>query len=486
MFTDHKALLPRGAFLILACLMTSACSPAESIGPSLTPRQSPISSPAKPSTLTPTARASATASHTPNPTSAPPISPSPTPSRTPFAPGQCPQTSQPAPTLTPNELQAPSWQIEFYEEQLLSYLNTVGSAAALGDNLNRRQYVDGAKVRAHVQTTDLTGDGFPEVLVSLISFEGSPGAAIPVVFVFDCDDYSFHTLFRDYYGGETPGFREGDGLRALRDLNGDGIRDVLLSAILVSGTGGDYHRVFRILEWDGSTFRDLIPLIPCCGATAATSENADHAIRDTDGDGILELILTQSIPPWDGVPVRVRTDTWAWGGTEYSLRSWEHTPPLFRYQAVQDGDDASRFGEYDRAIRSYQQAIFDEKLLGWTTGFFYDPLNPTPPPTNLDERPRLEAYSRYRILLIHVVESRLDEAEIVYSTLQQKFPVGSLGFPYAAMATAFWEAYQAGAGITQACASAISYAQDHESEVLSWPLYIFDNEPADLCPFHDG
>ena len=44
-------------------------------------------------------------------------------------------------------------------------------------------------------------------------------------------------------------------------------------------------------------------------------------------------------------------------------------PPKYRFQAVYDGDDASRFGEYDRALALYQQAVFDEALLGWNPDF---------------------------------------------------------------------------------------------------------------------
>jgi hypothetical protein len=167
----------------------------------------------------------------------------------------------------------------------------------------------------------------------------------------------------------------------------------------------------------------------------------------------------------------------AWNGAQYIAIDFIIPPPVYRFHAVQDGDDASYFGQYDRALAFYQQAIFDEALEWWSLARYeyeaarhcgggYLTLPPLPSP-DADERPRLEAYSRYRILLLHTVRGYMPEAKVVYDTLQRKFPAERAGHVYAEMASVFWNDYNVSHSIRTACSRAIAYANDHSAAILN-------------------
>ncbi len=66
---------------------------------------------------------------------------------------------------------------------------------------------------------------------------------------------------------------------------------------------------------------------------------------------------------------------------------------------------------------------------------------------------------RWRILLIHVVQDHADAMQTVYDTLQARFPEGKTGHVYAAIAAAFWQAYQKTHDAAAACVQARTAAQ---------------------------
>lgn len=178
-------------------------------------------------------------------------------------------------------------------------------------------------------------------------------------------------------------------------------------------------------------------------------------------------------------------------------------PPEYRFQAVQDGDRASLAGQYDKALGFYQQAIFDDKLEGWSRAqrdyvlqvhFDQEDGTATPvetrPPLDPAEYPALAAYARYRIMLLHVVQGHLSDAKVVYDTLQAKFPEGQHGYIQAELATAFWKRYAMSGDIGDACNAAIEYTQSNSIDIL---FYLGNNSqygsqnlaytPETVCPF---
>jgi hypothetical protein len=190
--------------------------------------------------------------------------------------------------------------------------------------------------------------------------------------------------------------------------------------------------------------------------------------------------------------------TYEWDGQYFTLKNDEYTPPVYRFQAIQDADREVVNGYFDRALVLYQDASFSNKLEWWSPErrtyetnplYFSTPETPEPTPiVDNTEYPKLAAYAYYRIMLLHIVRGYESDAGTVYITLQQKFGTDPNGRPYVEMATAFWEAYQSTHKMYDGCAAAIQYAAEH-SEILI-PLgsdyhgsqshtYV----PADVCPF---
>jgi hypothetical protein len=188
------------------------------------------------------------------------------------------------------------------------------------------------------------------------------------------------------------------------------------------------------------------------------------------------------------------------------LLSSEFSPPNYRYQAVQDGDRAMSRHEYDKALAFYQEAIFNEDLLGWSPAhkerskilheFAWDfdeshkgTPEPAIPPDDPQEYPNLAAYARFRIMMLHILGEHLPEAQTVYETLREKFPEGKDGHEFTLIAQAFWNEYQLSKGIEGSCTQAISVAEKHK-DILRFLGADYHNsiqdimyESKDLCPF---
>ena len=140
----------------------------------------------------------------------------------------------------------------------------------------------------------------------------------------------------------------------------------------------------------------------------------------------------------------------------------------------------------------YQQGVFDTELPGWASGQLWpdreygDAPTPTPDP---EEDPRLSAYGRYRIMLLHAVQGFQQEAQIVYDTLQEKFPDGTLGSQYAELARVFWAEYSSSGDVESACAEAVAFAEAQSSTILRPLGKAFygsgqrEYNPEDICPF---
>jgi hypothetical protein len=86
----------------------------------------------------------------------------------------------------------------------------------------------------------------------------------------------------------------------------------------------------------------------------------------------------------------------------------------------------------------------------------------TDPEAAKDEQEVLEAYARWRIMLINTITGSQDAMQIVYQTLQEKFPEESPGHSYAVIASEFWKYYQITQDINAACAKANSAAKEQD------------------------
>jgi hypothetical protein len=351
---------------------------------------------------------------------------------------------------------------------------------------------------------DVTGDTVDDVVLELSTATDKGNSS--GVFIVSCRQGLFQTAFANSIppGPNNPTVD----LAGLVDMNGNGVADTVYSEVGYGATGNSFTS-FYIVEWDGQAFAQLLPDGPGGGAGMFelyfVGNQQDHHLAtdietmfpDVDGNGTRELVLIGGVDyglgdyPPDGPPQRLQVDTWAWNGQAFTLRLSEFEPPVYRIEAALDGDAATLRGDYERALDFYQQAVFDEDLIEWSSEMLemLDEIDAETIPSPAEERSRLNAYGRYRILLIHAILRNTDGVQIVYETLRRVIPRGSAGYPYVALADAFWEGLEAGGSVAAGCQRARANAAEHPDEVLA-PLgssmYGYNYEdytPQDICPF---
>jgi hypothetical protein len=293
----------------------------------------------------------------------------------------------------------------------------------------------------------------------------------------------------------------------IKDMNRNGIPDLVLKEITCH-----YCLGVQIFEWNGQEFEGMARawyLDPSLNELdfseiVGIDGYAEVKITDIDGNGTDEIIFQggASSAPGDmylNGPYRSLTIIYMWDGQFYSQYSSTYSPPEYRFQAVQDGDDSALRGATEKALAFYQDVIFSDQLKGWSDAemenlraqadvMFSGTATPTPvPPHNEDYLP-LAAYARYRIMLLHTLLGFQADAQVVYDTLQEKFPEGNAGHSYAEMAAAFWEEYLASRDIRLSCQKAIDYASAHPDILtpLEGPpggFWSRSYQPFDVCPF---
>ncbi len=376
------------------------------------------------------------------------------------------------------------------EENVLEILNTHG-ASALAEMYDEKDYSDDI---INYLYQDLTNDGVPEFALRTLGF-----------YIFGCKDGHYEILLMQRGVAGLPPTE----IVFVDDFNKNGVDEIVLLSRASQGGRG-----YKIYEWNDNNFINLlepdIPEYPDSGwiQLEATGE---LQVKDIDNDGAYEMIANSGIPVWviyeDGLPWRNERTYYKWNGEIYvPIRRDFSIPDVdfvtiqeFRFQSIQDGDLAMSQGEYAKALDLYQRAIFDDSLSGysleirenlrenWDTHFVNDPT-PTPYPDDSSEYPKLASYAYYRIMLLHVVQGNLIEAEKTCNTLQEEFAHDQYGAPYAEMAKEFWQAYQQNQNMTNACGAAISYAAIHPeiliplgSDYHGWQSHTY--QPADVCPF---
>ncbi|MCL4274344.1 MAG: hypothetical protein KJZ77_10775 [Anaerolineales bacterium] len=375
----------------------------------------------------------------------------------------------------PEKLEYPSPNAS---DKIAEFLNEGGNGEFLAERFDEI-YIK-SDYRGGYAFRDLTGDQVSEFLFVEINFSGKP-------IVFSCRNGYYERLFvlsrdHDFW----------DYTFEIDDLNVDGIPE-----IIVTGTDGvsfPQSKIY-IFEWDGQTFR--------ISGTADMLALWQTEIVDMDGNGTKEIVLTGDTPGCLSCgnfrPQRQRTIILSWNGSGYVEVSNEFASPKYRFQSVQDADNAVQHGKHDKALNIYEEVTSNKNLEWWSLERFtyeqdasyrwmpgYTPVpEPSEDPT---EYPRLAAYAYYRILLLHLAQGQEAEAASTYQTLLSTFGNDPYAAPYAEMATAFWEAYQPTNKMYDGCAAAIQYAVEHPeiliplgSDYHGWQAKIY--QPADVCPF---
>lgn len=419
----------------------------------------------------------------PSPTYDPCLFPSATPGQPPPCPIVDPNLALPA-ELTQNSIDRSG-----FSDDVLSFLNQGGSPEILVQAINIYFPFD--------DRLDYTNDGQQELILydrEMIILGCNPDGSAT---------YKILGVFSDYKGWWNPK------ILGTEDINKNGFPEIVLISIAYGGLSTALS--LTISEWDGQSIQSVVVSTPAYPYRSIADirggsiifEIGSVELQDLDGNGTREIIVHSGISghpdllshgPWRG-----GTDTFTWNGEAFVLLRSEIDPPVYRFQAVHDADQAILLGEYDKALRLYQEAIFSDKLRGWSpehsqqqfdiAATWYDGNpTPTPYPASPEEYYHLAAYARFRILVLHALRGNLVEAQTVYDTLQSKFPQGQPGHESALLAQYFWQAFQATQDVGQACNQSLASMGDQTDEIIYWlsgfhgmqsPTY----KPVDLCPF---
>jgi hypothetical protein len=431
------------------------------------------------------------------PTRVPTSTPTPTPTAIPpelFNPLLV-ETFTPAPaTVCPD--QNPSLKFDMFEqleaypffesEIFLEFLNSGGTISAI-----IKAYDNKYGNHSLITLTDLTGDKIQEIVVS-------NGKSINML---GCQDGEYLFL-----GGlPEEGLSPIAELVEMSDINRDGLKEIVA---YVGGCFNNRCPSVGVYEWNGEEFLSLIENFSsvdgCANLTVAPFE---VEVKDIDGNGTKEIIMHNSGNPWpdNDFPYREETRICMWNGQSFVVFKNEFSSPYYRYQAVQDGDRATLNGDYESAFEFYQQAINDEKLEWfslerWMHDFetyrqqyFSSAKEPTPTMSpsltqNPDEYPVLAAYSYFRIMVLYALQNDLQDVELTYNTLQDKFPMDRPGGFFTHVASEFWLKYQPTQNLQEACDVAIAYARKSPNmlDFLGSSDHGYNSfyyTPDDICPF---
>ena len=413
--------------------------------------------------------------------------------RTPAPPEACPTT------LADLTFEAPA--IESQEaalQQVYDFLNSGGSVEALALGLEQawdstdyyqlsaRTAVEGYPQSAH-SVEDLTGDGVTDTLLFLSH------ANLHSLQLLKCVGGQYAVVYREDWPIDESDLAYA---HSIQDVNGNGTRELLFD--ILGGHGAYHSEGMAVYEWDGRT---LVRVLEATGLNV----RVDVEILDVNLDGASEFRVSLG-PPYECVsdppswlPYRKEILTYSWNGAQYVEIGHEFAVPEYRFLMVYAGDEAAAAGDYGRALDYYQQAISNESLKSasadlWgnleesCTRLVADTPEPSPTP-QAQERPNLEAYSRFRLVLLHLLRGDHASASAEYDELQGQFRPGIAGHAYAEMANVFWEEYGSSSEVGLACSKVREFAFGHPAETLS-PLGIDfygmggqEYQPEDVCPF---
>jgi alpha-tubulin suppressor-like RCC1 family protein len=386
-----------------------------------------------------------------------------------------PKQTCPPPTNAPVDMPFAEDPLE-YGPWILAYIRAQGNAEglpALLDGLSVRMFEQDFHDTSAVYREDVTGDLTDEIIVSLFQAEqghlsgfGEPFKAM-TVFIVGCRDDQYRMLYQSTVGSALRGFFAASGIAAIRDINADGIREIVYSYEADEAMHGNEFFVSDILGWDGATFRKLLlpppESSPASGMYIAgpslvsgISINSIPEFHDIDGNGTLEILFPdRSIPRLcDEGPMRISKDIFMWDGANYRYMWTDPGSPEYRFQAAFDGDYFTLAGLYDKAETSYLRAIHDRDLpafdvVEWSKKAlnqccycgYSDP----------DEPYRIEAYARLRLLELYAFLGREDDAKTVWEYVRTHFSEETAGYAYAALAKVFWDSYSVDRDIQAAC-----------------------------------
>ncbi len=360
-------------------------------------------------------------------------------------------TLRPTPTVTPVPLcpapdLAAEWaapdQFDGYPEAIRAYLSQGGTVPNLLTILRNASSIN--EKWGGVSSIDLTGDGDPEIVVSIFDPFTTDQAAGPSgqFLVYGCAPQRIDLL----YANQAPQGQTLPRLLQSGDLIG-APRGTQLAVLSSSCGANTCFDSLEVLGWNGTALVNLL-------AEPLVLPSAQYQMIQADADSALEIQAQRGLQGSIGAgPQRTEKQQWKWNGAQYVKVKSEWSPAQYRIHAVYEGDDAFAAGDYNKAIDWYIRVLTDDTLKDWLTEISY---------TNAHDRDTLQAYARFRLLLIGLLRGDANARDQL-DQLTTLYPEGSPVHLTQQMAQAFWDKYQEVQDIKAACAVANAYANSGDN-----------------------
>ncbi len=368
-------------------------------------------------------------------------------------------TDFPAPVIVFDRPEGRTDDVKILDDQIVTYLNFTHSTRGLEDALAP----SGTLMFAQVIESDITNDGFEDVLVNVTVNYGATFTTY--IGLFTCQDAHFSHLDTFTTGGWSGADQESPAhLLYVVDIGNNQRPEIVLELDTIEGQ--KYHETLEMLEWNGEKLAVTFTIGPYYGAFS------DVRLLNLDENlTTLELIV--------GYTYAYEEET-ASAFIEYShvrpidmVYTWEGTPPKLTLQCRYFTDEPTSLfdtlhsaeayyacGHFNEAKTYYGNLYNSERLTAWAEGNWQTPwLIYAESIADKDayaaelERAYLRAFAGYRFVQIYQSEQDIASLESMVGSLEREYPPGTHGHIYAAMARAYWDAYQL-AGQDAACAAA--------------------------------
>jgi hypothetical protein len=371
-----------------------------------------------------------------------------------FQPSDCPRSGAPTPPLRPATF-------GLFPQAIGLFLSAGGPTTTLESLLRSWGAIN--EGRGVIQSdTDLTGDGVPEILVTIndpAAFRAdtpSPGQLL----VYGCSQRAYRLLFSTPFSSSTmlPD------LKRVGNMNGGG-RAQLAYAQQVCNSGA-CTQAMQILQWDTA-----IGAFIAINDRPIEATNARVQITDIDGDGLLEVVVTFN-PPTDpnNGPYRRTVNIWDWNGSNYVLAQIQQEAPVYRLHAIYDADALFFAGDFRGAIRAYDKAKDDPNLAPWYPN---DPVT-------------LRALANFRKMTAYAALRQSKAVEDMANTINTENPPGSPAEAWGVVASSFLDNYRKFRGLNRVCAAVIPVIAARPDLFAAINLYGPLNHTytaGELCPF---
>ncbi len=376
-------------------------------------------------------------------------------------------TATPVP-ICPAENLAAKWtppdQFDGYPQAIRAYLSQGGVTANLLTLLRQASSINDKW--GGVFSIDLSGDGEPETIVSIVDPFSADQAAGPsgMLLIYGCENQQVNLWYSNI--AARPNLlprivQTGNFIAAPR---GNQI------AVQTETCGANTcFEKFDVLGWDGQSIVSLL-------AEPLELPAGQFQLVQADADAPIEIQAQKGLNSSIGAgPQRTEKQLWDWNGAQYVIVKTEISPVEYRIHAVYEADDAFNAGDYQKAIDWYSRVITDDTLKDWLT---------ENGGVNAHDKDTLKAYARFRLLLIGLLRKDAN-AEDQLKALTNDYPDGSPVHQTQQMAQLLWDKYQATKSWAETCAAVDAFANDQYQITDDLGLFGYSNRmytSDDMCP----